>query len=178
MVELRHLGHLRFFAGRLSLQRATRAAAFLAATSLLVATPAEAQQVRITRLSNANFGTITNLASDTQRNQSVCIYSSVADKGYNVTASGSGSGGAFTLSSGSATMAYEVQWNDVTGQTSGTDLSPGIKLSGLTTTATSQNCGSGPSRTASLIVLLRAATLGSATAGTYSGTLTLLIEPE
>lgn len=140
--------------------------------------PASAQLVRITKLSNASFGTISSFGTDRTRNQNVCVYSSNLDGGYNVTATGSGSGGAFTLSGSGAALAYEVQWSDASGQSSGTSLSPGVTFPGLTSGATSTNCRTGPSTTASLIVLIRASEASSATAASYSGTLTLMVGPE
>ena len=140
------------------------------------ASPAAAQLVRITKLSNANFGTISSFGSDSKKSQNVCVYSSSGE--YNVTATGSGTGGAFTLSGSSATLPYEVQWSSSSGQTSGTSLSPGIALSGLSSGALSSNCNIGPSTTASLIIVIRASEKSSATAASYSGTLTLMIGPE
>src|SRR5262249_51957622 len=134
------------------------------------------QTVRITQLSDFSFGTITNLLVDTRQSDDVCVYSSSATRGYNVTATGSGAGGAFTLGSGAAALAYEVQWNSSSGQSSGTALSAGTKLGGLTSTATQQVCSNGPATSASLIIVIRAAALTAAAGGLgYSGTLTLVI---
>jgi hypothetical protein len=144
-----------------------------------VSTPASAQQkVQITKLTDVAFGTITDLSVDAVRSQSVCVFSNTSTKGYNVRATGSGTGSAFTLSSGAALLAYEVQWNSSSGQTSGTSLTAGTTLTGLKSTATNATCTSGPLTSASLIVLIRSATLSSATATAYTGTLTLLIGPE
>jgi hypothetical protein len=144
-----------------------------------VGTPARAQQkVQITKLTDVAFGTITDLTVDAVRSQNVCVYSNTATKGYNVRATGSGTGSAFTLTSGTHLLAYEVQWSSSSGQSSGTSLTAGTTLTGLKSTATSATCTSGPLTTASLIVLIRTATLSSATATAYSGTLTLLIGPE
>jgi hypothetical protein len=142
------------------------------------ASPAGAQLVRITRLSNANFGTISNFGSVSTKNQNVCVYSSNLGGGYNVTATGSGSGGAFTLSGSGATLPYEVQWSSSSGQTSGTSLSPGVALTGQSSGALSSNCNIGPSTTASLIILIQASQKSSAIAANYAGTLTLMIGPE
>lgn len=149
-----------------------------AAGTLGFAAPASAQLVRLTKLSNASFGTISSFVSDSQKSQNVCAYSSTLGGGYDITATGSGSGGAFTLSGSSATLAYEVQWSSTSGQTSGTSFSPGIALTGQTSGALSSNCNVGPATTASLIILIRASAASSATAASYSGTLTLLVAPE
>jgi hypothetical protein len=57
-------------------------------------------------------------------------------------------------------------------------LSPNVPLTGQTSAASHQVCSNGPATSASLIVLLRSAGLSSVTAGTYSGTLTLLVGAE
>lgn len=162
-----------------SLRRAAsiRVAARAVALLLLTTAPAAAQQARITNLSDVTFGTLSNLAVDTSKSQSVCAYSTGTLKRYHVTATGSGTGGAFTLASSGATLPYEVQWNQSPEQTSGTSLTAGVALTAQTSTATQQTCNSGPATTASLIVLLRAATLTAATAGVYSGTLTIILAP-
>ena len=138
--------------------------------------PVGAQSVRVTGVSNVSFGTVANLQADISQSQSLCAYSSTAS--YSVRASGSGAAGAFTLSAGSRTLAYEVQWNSLSGQQTGTSLVSGVTSRGFISTAVHQQCNSGPRTTASLIVALRAASLSSATAGSYSGTLTILLAPE
>lgn len=137
-----------------------------------------APNVQITGLSDVSFGILANLNADLNSAQSVCVFSNTKTNGYNVMASGTGTGGAFTLASGSRALAYEVQWSGSAGQTSGVQLSPNAALTGLTSTATQQTCNKGPATTASFIVLVRSANLSTATAGTYTGTLTLTISPE
>jgi hypothetical protein len=95
-----------------------------------------------------------------------------------VTATGTGPGGAFQLSSGALALPFEVQWSSSSGQSSGVQLSPNVPLTGQTSTATQQTCNSGPATSASLIVVLRSTALSSATAGTYNGAVTLLVGPE
>ncbi|MFC4296151.1 hypothetical protein ACFO0A_13910 [Novosphingobium tardum] len=137
--------------------------------------PASAQKVRITGLADLAFGSINNFSADASIAQDVCVYSQAS--GYLVTATGAGPGGAFELASGSLRLPVEVQWSDSPGQTIGTALSPGVPLAGPSSAATQQTCNAGPLTSASLIVLLRAAALGAATSGSYSGTLTLIIAP-
>lgn len=146
----------------------------------LAAGPALAQSnnVRLTKLSDVPFGTITNFGADSVSSQSVCAFSSSSTKNYHVTANGSGAGGAFSLASGSSSLAYDVQWNSASGQTSGTQLSPNVALTGLLSAATQQACNSGPATSGSLIVIVRSSAISSAQAGNYSGTLTLVIGPE
>ena len=150
-----------------------------AALSLLSAPPADAQnRVRITKLSNVAFGSLSNLGADAVQAQSVCAFSQTASRGYNVTATGSAPGNALALTSGANLLAYEVQWNPLPGQSSGTQLNSGVALTGLTSTATQQTCNSGPSTSASLIVILRSTALSNVRAGSYAGTLTLVLGPE
>jgi hypothetical protein len=139
---------------------------------------AHAQNVRITNVSDTDFGTITNFVVDTVRSQSVCVFSAGATSGYNVRAMGSGASSAFTLSSGAEALEYEVQWSSTPGQSTGTMLLPNVPLTGLTSSATQQQCKNGPPSSASLVLILRANSVAGAIAGTYAGTLTLVIAPE
>lgn len=159
---------------------APRVAALLAAVlaATLGASPAWAQKVRITNLSDMDFGTITNLQADSRRSQNVCLYSNGTVGGYSVLASGSGSGAAFALSNGPNSLSYAVEWTDRSGQSSGANLSPNVALTGQASSATHQFCNSGPPTSASLTVVFRAADLSQAREGNYSGALTLLIAAE
>lgn len=147
---------------------------------MLVIAPsnAHAQKAQISGLSDVTFGTIANFSTDLSSSQNVCVYSSVKTTGlYSVTGTGSGSGGAFTLASGSNTLAYEVQWAASANQTSGTSLNPGVALTALSSSASSATCSSGPTSSASLITVLRTTNIQAANAGSYTGTLTLLVAP-
>jgi hypothetical protein len=118
-------------------------------------------------------------ASPASNAQNVCVYSNTSTKGYNVTASGSGSASAFTLSNGAATVPYSVEWAGTSSQSSGTSLTSGTALTGLTSTATNPTCSAGPSSTASLVVKITSASLqGMQAATTYTGTLSLVVAPE
>lgn len=134
-------------------------------------------RVQISGLSDINFGTVdpTTAASDAQN---VCVWSNTSGRGYNITATGSGASNAFTLSDGTNTLAYAVEWADTAAQTTGTALTSGTALTGLDSTATNPTCSSGPATTASLIVKMTAADLQAAVASSYTGTLTLVVAPE
>jgi hypothetical protein len=111
--------------------------------------------------------------------QNVCVWSNTSTRGYNVTATGSGAGSAFTLAGGASTVPYAVEWAGSSGQSSGTALTSGAALTGLTSTATSATCASGPGSSASLIVRISTANLQTMEAATaYTGTLTLVVAPE
>lgn len=147
---------------------------------VLMCQPASAasNKVRITNLTDVSFGTISNFASDAIQAESVCLYSDTNTSGYNITATGSGPAGAFQLSSGLSSLAYEVQWSSSAGQASGAQLSSSVPLTGQISSATQQTCNNGPANSASLVVIVRSAALSSAAAGSYSGTLTLVVGPE
>ena len=151
--------------------------AFVAA-ALMHAAPAQAEKVRITNLSDVDFGTIANLQADSRRSQNICLYSNSAAGGYSVVAWGSGAGSTFSLADGPSSLAYDVEWSGQSGQSAGATLSPNVALTGQTSSATHQFCNSGPSTSASLTIILRAAELSRARQGIYSGTLTLLIAAE
>lgn len=149
----------------------------LAALAALVSPVASAQSVRVSGLSDVQFGTLTNLINDQIASQTICIYSSALNGGYRVTATGSGPGGAFTLQSGSAQLAYELQWASTANQSSGQPLIPGVPLAGQTGNTWLSNCLFGLFMSASLVTVLRAQASSSARAGTYSGSVALMIAP-
>ncbi len=159
-------------------RKAALVLASLSGSLVAPAGPAAAQQVQINKLSDVSFGLISDFTTDAVSAQNVCIFSSTAQKGYNIAAQGSGAANAFTLANGSTTLAYEVQWNANSGRTTGTSLTPNVALGGQRSNANNAGCASGPATTASLIVILRAAALGSAPGGNFAGTLTLVIAPE
>lgn len=135
---------------------------------------------RITALTDVNFGTIV-ASGDQSISQNVCAYASQGFFGqlnYSVRATGSGSGGAFQLSSGANTLPYEVQWADSPSQTGGVLLQSGSLSSGFGNGAFFQTCQFQSQGTATLTVTIRAAQLAVATAGSYSGSLQITIVPE
>jgi hypothetical protein len=135
-------------------------------------------RVRISGLSDVAFTNV-DPSLDAANAQNVCVWSNTSTKGYQITASGSGAGNAFTLANAALVVPYMVEWSGTSGQTGGTGLAPGSTLTGLTSTATNASCASGPSTSASLIVKIAAADLQGMNAATnYTGTLTLLVAPE
>jgi hypothetical protein len=136
------------------------------------------QRVQISGLTDFAFGTL-DPASAASSSENVCVWSNTATKGYTITASGSGGTSAFTLSNGTSTVAYGVQWAASSGALTGTTLTTTVAAP-FVSGATSPTCGSGASPSATLFVGFTAAQLqaavGSATA--YTGTLTLLVAPQ
>ena len=138
---------------------------------------ARADKVRITQLTDVDFGVV-GAQTDTRRSQSVCVYANGQSGTYSVSASGSGAGGAFTLSNGPYVLGYDLEWNPLAGQTAGIPIVPNVALIGQTSAATNQQCSSGPSTSASLTLVLRGSGLNAARQGTYSGALTLILGAE
>lgn len=135
---------------------------------------AAAQQVRLTKLSDVDFGTLSS-TGEVSRAQNVCAYATSFSGLYSVRASGSGTGGALTLAGTGAPLPYEVQWAGMRNQTSGTALPANTTVGGFNDGDVLETCSLINLSSASLIVILRAAALSAATAGSYSGTLTLII---
>jgi hypothetical protein len=135
-------------------------------------------RARITGLSDVAF-TNQDPATAASNAQDVCVWSNTATKAYTITATGSGTASAFTLSNGTGTVPYSVAWASTAGQTSGSALTAGTASASLTSAATNQNCSSAPTASASLIVGISTAGLGTMSAGSsYTGTLTLLVTPQ
>jgi hypothetical protein len=134
-------------------------------------------RVQISGLTDIAFGTVDPTSAATSA-EDVCVWSNTSGKGYQITASGSGAANAFTLTDGTNTLAYDVQWADTSGQSSGSALATGTALGGQVSTAANPTCSSGPAATASLIVNMSAANLQAAVAGAYTGTLTLVVAPQ
>lgn len=149
----------------------------LVALAALCSTAAAAQKVRISGLSDVQFGTLTNLLNDQSASQTICIYSSGFNGGYRITATGSGPGSAFTMQSGTAQLPYELQWAESPNQSSGQPLSAGIPLASQSGNTARQNCIFGLFLSATLITVLRASDTSKATAGSYAGTVSLMIAP-
>jgi hypothetical protein len=152
-----------------------------AALAALIGAEAPAHaNARITGLTDVSFGTI-NSPTDQSISQSVCVYSAQGffnPLGYSVRATGSGGGGAFTLSSGATTLPYEVLWADSPNQTGGTSLMAGAQSPGYGNSALFQTCFLQPQGSASLTVTIRAAQIAAAAAGNYSGVLQITIVPD
>jgi len=114
--------------------------------------------------------------------EDVCIYSTRPSGGYTVLATGSGSGQDFSLSNGTRTIDYTVAWNagGVGSLTnSGVSLTSNMVSGGLTNAATDSSSCSGtiPGPTARLIITISDSVMSSASSGSYSGTLTLVVTP-
>lgn len=134
-------------------------------------------RVQISGLTDLAFGTV-DPASPASKAEDLCVWSNTSGKGYQVTATGSGASNAFTLSDGTNTLPYAVEWSGTAAAASGTAMTAGTALTGLTSTAVNPTCSTGAAATASLIVKMTSASLQAAVASTYNGTLTLVVAPQ
>jgi len=157
---------------------ATQGSLGATSTGSVTITASVPARARLTGLTDVAF-TNQDPAVAASNAQNVCVWSNTATKAYTITATGSGTGNAFTLANGALTTPYSVQWNATSGQTSGTALATGTASATLTSAATQQSCTSGPTSSASLIVGIATTDLQTMQASTtYTGTLTLLITPQ
>jgi hypothetical protein len=147
-------------------------------TGSVTITASVANRAQITGLSDVAFTNVDPSVNATQ-SQSNCVWSNTATKGYSITATGSGTSGAFTLANGALSVPYTVQWSGSSGQTSGTALTAGSALAGLTSTAVNPTCSTSPSTTSSLVISIASNNLQNMAASTtYTGSLTLLVTPQ
>jgi hypothetical protein len=159
-------------------QAASQGSLGATSTGSVTITASVANRAQISGLTDVTFAGVdpSTTASSAQSN---CVWSNTATKGYSITATGSGTSGAFTLANGALSVPYSVQWSASSGQSSGTALSTGTALAGLTSTAVNPTCSTSPTTTSSLIVSISAANLqGMVSATSYTGTLTLLVTPQ
>ena len=137
-------------------------------------------RVRISGVADIAFGTWSGTGNLSQSDD-VCIYSSEASGLYAVTVTGSGPSGSFELSDGgSGTIPFSVAWNDQTGTTGNSAVSattPLTSQSGACDKSTSCSSGCG-SNNANFEVTIDQSDLASATTGSYSATISILIEAE
>ncbi|WP_375394322.1 hypothetical protein [uncultured Sphingomonas sp.] len=80
-----------------------------------------------------------------------------------------------TLAGSAAPVPYEVQWAATSNQSSGSALAANTTIGGFADGLVDRTCTLVNTTSASLIVILRSAALSSATAGSYSGTPTLVL---
>ena len=132
--------------------------------------------VRVTAVDDLALGTWTGTGA-LETTDSVCIWTTTG--GYNVTATGSGVGGGFSLSNGaSGTLDYAVKWDDAPTSSTLAAMTSGTALTGQVSGANTTDCNAGSSLTATVGVEITETDLTAADSGSYTGVLTLLIAPE
>jgi len=139
-------------------------------------------RVRISDLNDLTLASWVNGDGPVTLKDDVCVYSTKAQGGYTVKATGSGAGSAFTLANGDSVLPYSVSWNaggvNALADT-GTQLVSNVtsaKMTGAARDSSSCN-GSTPGPTARIIVSMLETDMDAAVDGTYNGSLTLLVTP-
>jgi spore coat protein U-like protein len=133
------------------------------------------ERVSISGLQDIAFGQYPG-TGDVRQDDDVCIYSNTSGGNYDVTITGDGAGSAFTIASGGNTIPYRVFWNDVTGTAGQAEAATGVTLSARTAAhRTSTPCSGG--NTANIDILMEEGNVQSKPNGSYSGVVTIVIEP-
>lgn len=122
--------------------------------------------------------TSSETAGDLAATQTVCIWTNAATRRYSVTATGSGSNGAFELAGQGdtpASLPFSAQWIASSTDSTGETLVPNQPLAARLPADALAGCpgGHGTARLA-----LAVPGPDGATAGTYAGQLTLLVAPQ
>ncbi|WP_114227516.1 MULTISPECIES: hypothetical protein [Sphingomonas] len=138
-----------------------------------------AGRVQISKLSDVTFSAV-DPVNPVSNSQNICVWSNTSGRKYNITATGNGTGSAFTLASGLLpTAAYTVEFANTSGAAVTAPLTSGTALTGQSTLATSPTCASGVATSATLVVKMSSAVLQTMQASaTYTGVLTLVVAPE
>ncbi len=130
------------------------------------------ETVVINKLDDLNFGSWSGTGNITRVSRH-CVASTASGNLFSITLTGNGPGGSFTLASGPGSLPYRVWYRDRPGQ-AWQEASPGVTIFNLVGRNNPNNCRGQRQR---VRVRFMANDLAAATAGTYSGTLTLLVAP-
>lgn len=129
---------------------------------------------RITDVGDLNFGSYSG-AGNATLDDSVCIYTNNSAGQYKLTARGSGTSYAFTITNGSETIPYSVRWNTTNSTTGNFQVDANVQTSTLSGASTTSQVCSGVNNANFQVIITKNSILG-APAGNYSGTLTLIID--
>lgn len=116
-------------------------------------------------------------------NDDVCV-GTTGTAQYIIRADGQGPGNDFILANGANQLPYRVFWNDTIGTAGNFELSSGVQVANLTNPPnTFVAIGGGAyictgARDANVEIVVEEAALQAATAGTYTGVLTLTLIPQ
>ena len=163
---------------------------FAAVQGTLGATSTGSVNINVTKPARADINNLSDMTlaswvngdAAPQLTEDVCVYSSKANGGYTIKATGSGTASAFTLANGANLLPYSVTWNSGgvgALANTGTALTANVTSAGLTgASRDSSTCsGATPGMTARLVVGMTTANMDSIVDGIYAGTLTMLVTP-
>ena len=129
-------------------------------------------EVRISGLEDITLGTFAGL--DLTGSSAACVYRSGTGD-YEITAEGDGAANAFTLSDGTNTVAYTVDYDDGTGASA---MTSGTALTGQTGGDPGSDTCATTGDNGTIDVEILATDMASLPAGAYTGVLTLTVAPE
>ena len=127
-------------------------------------------RIQIVNMNDFNFGTWTGSGGITATDQ-VCVWEDSGNDRYRVTATGTGTGGAFTITGGTTALPYQVTWTSSNGTTQ--TLTANVQSVQFRSSSFVNRCGGGTNATIRIDISQSA--LLAAEAATYTGTLTLLL---
>ena len=130
--------------------------------------------VLVSGLSDISFASFTGYG-DISSNTTLCICSDT--NSYNVTVYGSGTAGSFSLQSGSHALNYTVYWHDTASSSGKVALTANTAKYGMYTSFTCEhyNCNGG--KNAYLELDFSESDLMAAAHGSYTGSITIIVEP-
>jgi hypothetical protein len=156
---------------------ARRLVPWIAGAWALIIAPEVAAQVQISGLSDLQLG-VWSGSGDLEGVDDHCVRGPRGGR-YAIQAAGIGSGGAFVLLNGAGSLPFRLDYSDDGGAWS--QMSPGVPLTGQRG-APNENqfnrCLAGQTSPQRLRVRVLAQDIGAAAAGSYDGSLTLLVTPE
>lgn len=135
-------------------------------------------KIRISGLTDLALGEWSGSGGQSGTISDICVWSST--RGYNLTATGSLTGGAFGLvhsTDSSYEVPFAVTWDDGDGDAVDA-LTAGTNVAGLTADSKTNQCNNPSDVTASLGVAITEANLEAVIAGSYAGTINLTVAPE
>jgi hypothetical protein len=144
--------------------------------AVMIHAPALSAQVLITGLSDLHFGSWPGVG-DLEGSVDHCVLAPGGGR-FAIEATGDGSGGAFVLQNGPGTLPFRVDYDDGGGWS---QLDPGVPLTGqrgAPNLVQLLRCVLGNREPERVRVRILAQDLGAAVAGSYAGSLALLITPE
>lgn len=126
--------------------------------------------VRISNMNDFAFGTWSG-TGQLQSSDAVCIHDTQGNMNYGIRPRGSGTSFAFTVTNGTVTIPYSVEFQGSVGGM--TTLTTNVKTVFNNANRTSSTCGGGTNAT--LRVTFTQANLEAAEAGSYTGVLTIIL---
>lgn len=144
---------------------------FLVITSVITSTEAD---VAVSGLSDLTFTSFTG-HGDVSDNMTLCVCSD--SYFYNVIVQGSGSGYAFTLANGTHTLAYTAYWNDSATSSGKEQLTANTTKYNQSTSYTCIDYNCSGTKNAYFEIAISESALLSAVHGSYSGNISIIVEP-